>query len=195
MRKHRVGAVSRRSKLDDFTLAYIEAVLWQSTDTDPRNPDAGEQRLDKNHDMDDIDDITFDQMVADCAEFQQNNEPDLDLIDTSGGCDSENAGGCFWLSRARSGSGFCDRSSNDEDMRLTFERLENAAKAYGNFELYIGDDGKIYAVGYEPAVSQAQTSPVASVGGPHAVCAGSGFCHVYSTDSRQTNCHGTGVVP
>ena len=49
------------------------------------------------------------------------------------------AGHDFWLTRNGHGAGFWDRGLGEVG-----DRLSNACKAFGSYDLYIGDDGKIY---------------------------------------------------
>jgi hypothetical protein len=60
------------------------------------------------------------------------------------GLSDKRAGHYFWLSRNGHGSGFFDEN---------LDALQDAAKAYSEFDLYVGDDGVIYASGYEPPLS------------------------------------------
>lgn len=114
-------------KLDNFTASYIECALWSSTDDD------GEP-LDGRYNSDDIAESAIEAMAKDCAEFQEANAELLAPID------SEQAGHDFWLTRNRHGAGFWDRGLGDVGKQLT-----DASHAYGTCDLYIGDDGKIYA--------------------------------------------------
>lgn len=121
---------------DAFISAYIEAALWSSMDDDG-NP------LDTEYDVSDIAQDTLSAMQADCAAF-------LDkcghLIDDSryigGYTESEMSGHDFWLTRNGHGAGFWD--GDWPEPRAT--ELDNAAKSFGSFELYVGDDGKIYGM-------------------------------------------------
>jgi hypothetical protein len=115
-------------RLDPFTRAYIDAALWSSTDN---SRDDGGDPLDKNYSASDIAPETMAKMVADCADFQ---ERFAELLSESG-LDDEKAGYNFWLSRNGHGAGFFD-----DDL----DALQKAAEEYGEFNLYIGDDGLIY---------------------------------------------------
>lgn len=53
--------------------------------------------------------------------------------------DIEHAGHDFWLNRCGHGAGFWDRGLGELG-----DRLSDAAKVYGNVDLYIGDDGLVY---------------------------------------------------
>lgn len=120
--------------LDDFTTAYIEAALWSSTD------DKGEP-LDKEYGFEDIASETVKAMVADCKDFQESNRALIDACEYgfNGYSRDEMAGHDFWLTRNRHGAGFWDRGLGELGKKLT-----DLAHAYGSFDLYVGDDGKIY---------------------------------------------------
>lgn len=126
--------------LDDFTKAYIEAALWSTNDeSDP----SGGEPLDKNYGIENIAHETIDQMKQDCARFQQENAADLALYDMTGAnwSAAEQGGHDFWLSRNGHGAGFFDRDNLPEDAR---DRLQDAARLYGEVYLEVGDDGQIY---------------------------------------------------
>lgn len=137
-------------KLDAFTQQYVETALWSSTDNlcsceaATEDPDAkhsascghntGGEPLDANYSVDDIDPATLARMVADCAAFQADNAADLDARDPSQG------GHDFWLTRNGHGCGFWDGDWPEPQAK----RLTDAAHAYGSYDLYVGDDGKVY---------------------------------------------------
>jgi hypothetical protein len=121
--------------LDNFTAAYIECALWSSTD------DEGEP-LDALYDYQDFSPETIAQMIEDCKAFQQSNRELIDSADYgSRASKDEYAGHDFWLTRNRHGAGFWDRN-----LGKIGERLTESAHAYGEINLYIGDDGKIYSI-------------------------------------------------
>ncbi len=123
--------MKRRMKdqpLDSFTRSYIETALWSSMDN---ADESGGEPLDANYSASDIDPETMAQMIADAYSFQERN---AELLSDSGLSDKR-AGFYFWLSRNGHGSGFFD-----EDL----DALQDAAKRYGEFDLYVGDDGVIY---------------------------------------------------
>jgi len=129
--------IARDQRLDNFTRSYIETALWSSMDN---ANDQGGEPLDANYGPDNIDPHTMAQMIADCTAFQERN---AELLSDSGLSDKR-AGHYFWLSRNGHGSGFFDEN---------LDALQDAAEAYGEFDLYVGDDGVIYAMGYEPPSS------------------------------------------
>ncbi len=120
-----------RPALDTFTQAYIEAALWSST-TDDDTP------MDRDHGPDDLAPETLALMVADCAKFQADHgTPEYNDRRYS---DDEKAGHDFWLTRNGHGAGFWDRDLPDD----IGKRYTDAAKAFGSFDLYVGDDGAIH---------------------------------------------------
>lgn len=142
-------------QLDDFTRAYIECALWSSTDNDyhgkgdPRNKPAGESNggdpLDKNYTIEDIAPETLAKMIADCDAFQIANGRDIASsyeIQSRKRQDGKicSAGHDFWLNRNGHGAGFWDGDWPEPQA----SRLDAASKAFGGFDLYVGDDGKIY---------------------------------------------------
>ena len=150
---------------DTFTTAYIEAALWSSTgpafgecpccgetklldrlpekeyrqDSMCSGPECGmretpeEPPLDENYSWTDIAPETLQRMIDDCAKFQAEN----DLT----GYPLKNAGHDFWLTRNGHGCGFWENDFGTEEQ---CDKLTKASKAFGEFNLYPGDDGKLY---------------------------------------------------
>lgn len=124
------------SDLDTFTQAYLAAALWSSTDDDC-------EPLDKLYSMVDIHEDTLRNMAADCAKFQEEHGvPDYTMAKYVSGeyTNEERAGHDFWLTRNGHGTGVWDRGF-PEDIS---NRWRAAMKAYGTYELYVGDDGLIH---------------------------------------------------
>jgi len=109
---------------------YIACALWSSTD------EAGEP-LDNNYDASDLAPETLEQMREDVSAF-------LGSIEDEGWDVSawtpEQVGHDFWLTRNGHGAGFWDRGQGEMGDRLT-----DLSKPFGGFDLYVGDDGLIYA--------------------------------------------------
>jgi hypothetical protein len=131
------------NKLDKFTLAYIEAALWSTTDDD-------EDPLDANYDIDDLHQSTLEAAVRDCKKFQAEMAQfinDEHRVNKGSGKYSvdELAGHDFWLTREGHGAGFFDGDWSDEaDVAMTAKSNE-----FGQANWYVGDDGKIYQLGEE----------------------------------------------
>jgi len=125
--------------IDQFTNGYITAALWSSTG------DSGEP-LDATHAPEDLPQETRETMESDCRKFFEQCNGDLweykekrtipiDAEYTASDC----AGHDFWLTRCGHGAGFWDRGIGETGNRLT-----DAAEKFGNVDLYVGDDGKVY---------------------------------------------------
>ena len=124
--------------MQSFFDAYVEAALWSSTDES--RPDGGDP-LDKNYVPSDIARETFEKMRADCERFQTEHEEYLTAENTSTryGVDAQ-AGHDFWLTRNGHGCGFWDGDWTEPAATT----LTEAAHKFGSYDLYVGDDGKIY---------------------------------------------------
>jgi hypothetical protein len=77
---------------------------------------------------------TLAKIEADCQAFQRDYEHDI-----SGNV--KRAGHDFWLTRNHHGAGFWDGDWPEE----SGDRLTAASHAFGNVDLYVGDDDLIYA--------------------------------------------------
>ena len=120
--------------LKSFTEAYIEVALWSTND---ESDESGGMPLNENYGPSDIAPDTMKQMKKDCSAFYENWHPlwDDEYSDTHAGHD-------FWLTRNEHGAGFWDGDIKNEK---NADRLTDAAKRYGEVNLYVGDDGKIYS--------------------------------------------------
>jgi hypothetical protein len=128
------GVLAKQSSpgaLDDFTEAYIAAALWSTMD---ESDEQGGKPMDENYSLDSLATKTLDVMEADCRRFQQENAEDLNQRT------SKQGGHDFWLTRNGHGAGFWDGGwPKDVGKRLT-----DAAHAYGEVYLSVGDDGMVY---------------------------------------------------
>jgi hypothetical protein len=117
-------------KLTKFEQSYIECALWSSMDN---KDEQGGEPLDANYSMEDFAEETLQKIRLDCAKFWKASGDLLDNVS------DEMAGHDFWLTRNRHGAGFWDRGLGE-----TGERLTKVAHSFGEVDLYIGDNGKIY---------------------------------------------------
>jgi hypothetical protein len=121
--------------------AYIGAALWSSND---ESDDSGGEPMDNNYGPGDIASETLRKMRKDVKDFMVSN---AELI-LNAEVNEQNwsrwalAGHDFWLTRNGHGAGFWD---GDWMPRRIGEALTKASKAYGEIDLYVGDDGKIYS--------------------------------------------------
>jgi len=121
-------------KLDDFTLAYIACALWCSNDDS--TPSGGDP---------------LGEEIFHCGRCARNPEEDGERLRRlqraneallgASGLGAELAGHDFWLTRNRHGSGFWDEDIGDVGCKLS-----ETASSYGECNLYIGDDKRIYGV-------------------------------------------------
>lgn len=119
----------RTIDLADVEIGYMTCALWSSTD------ESGDP-LDDKYSIDDLSPTAAAHMMSDVAAFVKANE--ALLITTP--LDDEQIGHDFWLTRNGHGAGFWDRGLGEVGDRLT-----KACKAFPEINLYVGDDGKIYA--------------------------------------------------
>lgn len=141
-------------QINTLVSAYVRTALWSTTDDD-------DTPLEDAHDPGDIAADAQAAMRADVLDFYAANRRDL-----CGWVSPDDAGHLFWLNRNGHGVGFWDRTYPGADTgpeyrkrygltraearsRVRFNdamtRLSDAAKVYGDCDLYVGDDGKIHA--------------------------------------------------
>ena len=117
----------------DFLNGYIEAALWASCDENS-------VPLDNNYTEYDISSDALERMTKDCRDFYDNVLATNPTKYHDAYCkDDELAGHDFWLTRNRHGAGFWCRGLGTVGKVLT-----DAAHAYGECSLVVGDDGMIY---------------------------------------------------
>lgn len=130
--------------LDTFTSQYIETALWSSTD---ESNESGGEPMDANYGAEDIALETLKEMVADCEDFQTSFG---ELISE----DLSQAGHDFWLTRNGHGAGFWDGDWDSplpdsvetaKPYETVGDYLTDMSEPYGEVNLYVGDDGKIYS--------------------------------------------------
>lgn len=121
------------SALTNFVNSYIDTALWSTND---ESDEQGGEPLDKNYSPGDIAPETRRKMFLDAASFYRAHVMDFD--------DPSQAGHDFWLTRNGHGAGFWDGDYPEPEATL----LTKASEAYGEFNLYVGDDGQIYGDTY-----------------------------------------------
>lgn len=152
--RRKVRKNPRSGGLDAFTNAYLLAALWSSTDN---SNDQGGDPLDKNYDISDLAPEAVAQAKTDCATFQKKAESLLRFVSDKE--DDEQAGHDFWLTRNGHGAGFWDRGLGSAG-----EKLTELSKKFGEIDIYVGDDGKLYfSGGKTPNSRGARRNPVSLV--------------------------------
>ena len=124
------------SDVETMLDAYVACAIWSTND---ESDASGGQPMDRNYDFSDIHEATMARMRADCEAFLNANREDI-------GDRFAEAGHDFWLTRNRHGAGFWDGDWSKD----AGERLTQAAHFKSGVDLYVGDDGMIYAMGCEP---------------------------------------------
>ena len=125
--------------IDEVLANYIEAALWSTND---ESDESGGEPMDANYSRDDIHPDTIAKMRADVEKFVNENHVDLRLWDGNTTVEQQ-AGHDFWLNRCGHGCGFWESEWTDLPTNPG-ERLDKAAQAFGEFNLYVGDDGMIH---------------------------------------------------
>jgi hypothetical protein len=132
--------------LDDFDEAfsqYVDTALWvascngQAEHDDCRGEDCDTSLQGLNYDIDDLPDETRESMRSDLADFMTGAlSEDAAIFD---GIEPGQIGHDFWLTRNGHGAGFWDRG-----LGVRGDTLTDLCRPYGESDLYIGDDGKVY---------------------------------------------------
>jgi hypothetical protein len=132
--------------MDDFTLACVEAALWSSND---ESDDTGGNPMDESFGIEDIAEEPLARLTADCQRFQasaawlaviEGEDPRTDRRASHGYSIEASAGHDFWLTRNGHGAGFWDGDWKEPHGTA----LDELAKSFGQVDLYVGDDGRLY---------------------------------------------------
>lgn len=123
-----------QAHLQEFTDAYIEALLWSECDENG-------SPLDDVHDASDLAHSALADIKADCQQMLS-EQCLIDAINTAPGYGASQSGHDFALTRNGHGAGYWDRGLGELG-----EQLTQAAKSYGSQHLYVGEDGLIYTHG------------------------------------------------
>ena len=100
--------------------------------------DTSGEDLNVNYDLTDLAPETVKAIIEDCEQFERENEALLEKAFEMGYSECS-VGYDLFLTRNGHGCGFWDRDLEDIGDELT-----TACKKMGEFDLYIGDDGKLY---------------------------------------------------
>lgn len=117
---------------DDMLSGYLSTALWSTND---QSDERGGRPMDENYSLDDIDPETIARAEKDCADFEAKAGNLLD------GLDMGTVGHDFWLTRNGHGAGFWDGDYE----KSVGDALTKISKEFGEVDLYVGDDGKIYS--------------------------------------------------
>lgn len=110
--------------------SYLDTALWSSTD------DNGDP-LDDKYSIDDLAPETIAKAEKDTEDFLVKAGSLLDLYDDSIAMHD------FWLTRNHHGAGFWDGDYTKD----IGDKLTELSHSFGETDLYVGDDGKLYFFG------------------------------------------------
>lgn len=119
--------------LVEFVKGYIACILFTIVECNL----TGERGCTE----DDFDDSLQEAIAEDCLAFLAKAHEFIDLAISNDAFDYnyEQAGHDFWLTRNGHGAGFWDRGLDVLGAKLT-----TLSKDVGEFEVYLGDDGRVY---------------------------------------------------
>jgi hypothetical protein len=127
--------------VDKFLASYIETALWSSTD------DTGTPLDSSEHSGTELAESTLARFRTDCERFEEQYAILTSYLDDSvlrsfpqSDHDGDRIAHDFWLTRNRHGAGFWDGDYPEP----IATQLTDLAHSFGECDLYIGDDGKIY---------------------------------------------------
>ena len=131
----RESSTPSKRDIDEMFDAYVETALWSSTAEDDTPLDLLDAEVAAS---------ALDKMSKDVESFARENAHLIESADVATHQYGRwgRAGHDFWLTRSGHGAGFWD---GDWEPEATAERLTDAAHAYGETYLYVGDDGMIYS--------------------------------------------------
>jgi len=115
-----------------FIKAFFACALWASSDE--ATPSGGES-LQNNFSTDDFDVVTKAKLTIDCQLFM--DAQSVNLTDHP----AADAGHDFLLSRNGHGAGFFEYEHGTKEQ---CNALQEASRAFGETNIYVGDDGKLY---------------------------------------------------
>lgn len=130
---------------NEFFNAYLETAFWSSNDySGPEN--GNDPPLDENYCPDDLDAASYDCLKVEALRFFNAHYDAISDGPSSGQWTPFSvAGHDFWLTRNHHGAGFWDGDWAEPDATT----LTDASDKMGEIDLYVGDDGKVYASGCE----------------------------------------------
>lgn len=134
-----------RAYSDEFADSFFEALLWSSTDN---SRDDGGDPLDKNYGPKDIAEPVWNALVEECGRFEEDMDAQIASWPGARGRNPDRhgaAGHDFALTRNHHGAGFWDGDWPEP----AATELTNESHTYPQVDLYVGDDGQIWASGYE----------------------------------------------
>lgn len=126
------------AEVEEFTRAYVAAMLWSTIDEEVYKDGEGpDDCLDKRYDIDNVDPECLEQIMEECRQFMADNQLKLKACAGLGDYANpqwslmERAGHDFALTRNGHGAGFWDRNLGELG-----DQLSEACKRYGESYWY-----------------------------------------------------------
>lgn len=144
--RHDGAQIHFHDDLDPFTQGYVEALFFTEEQTfADQGSKPGAIPVETPLGFADLAPETLARIVGDCAKFKADAYgPQEDAFcrddPEAPAWDDEHAGRDFWYTRNGHGCGFWDGDWPEPYAAA----LDAAAKAFGNVDAYLGDDGKVY---------------------------------------------------
>lgn len=134
--------------LTEFFRGYVACALWCGVwARGPEDTEALHREDSEALDVDDLDPSVREEMAWECLDFVAANVDDLIAYaerhpgnDHDGG-PGDFAGHDFWLTRNGHGAGYWDRGDG-----ALGDRLSDASRPYGTYDLMLNDDGVVEAL-------------------------------------------------
>ncbi len=137
---NRSGNVSDPCGLTVFKQSFLACALWSSTYTvaavNPKYDLDESVPFDEKYTIEDFDRKSIYILMRECEIFWNLNYHSIKKHASQAGHD-------FWLTRNGHGAGFWDRT--DIWTEAERERMTNQSQAFGEVDLYVGDDCKVCA--------------------------------------------------
>lgn len=128
------------AEFNEFFNAYVEAALFTSND---ESDESGGEPMDKHYGPRDIVRSELAKMARDCRRFIRENYKVIAAAHAKGEARWGKwalAGHDFWLTRNGHGAGFWDGDWSEPAAKI----LDASSKKFGEQNLYLGDDKRIY---------------------------------------------------
>ena len=149
--------MNHKFAVETMLRAYIDCALWSTND---HSDESGGEPLENNYSADDIAPCTLERMRSDVELFYLEHSAQIEKWNGDAYNQLQQAGHDFWLTRNGHGAGFWESEWTSLDGNPG-EILDRAAKAFGEADLYVGDNGLIYQSGAEESTT-APTLPTAA---------------------------------
>lgn len=131
------------SEFEKFVASYLETALWSSS-----GDEGGPEFLDAEYSADDFDEGCLERLKVDLRRWWDANQEYIQRWDNPRYSAASMAGHDLWLTQNHHGAGFWDGDWPKKAGEILTER----AHKWGDLDIYVGDEGKLWVSGYEHEV-------------------------------------------